>query len=220
MGDHNTFEPKSKVSQTVLLGSFSTVGAACTLTSGISTTTRSTSSEMIEGTELDEILNFDEKPKEKPRVKEEETKGHTIGEEKELEMKEEEEGTRVISKDEEPIAIPKVQEPFSPEQLPDNLVIYGKDSRSRIWSGEGVKQAAALHAKHLSYLQDSELFVIFDLIHRGRMTVTSFRTRTKLLGFCHVDVSDVFSPPFPDLSLITWTRTDIPKFHKLKIIET
>lgn len=41
------------------------------------------------------------------------------------------------------------------EELPDRTVVYGGDNRRRLWSGEGVKQQAALHAKHLDYLRDT-----------------------------------------------------------------
>lgn len=41
------------------------------------------------------------------------------------------------------------------EELPDQTIIYGADSKRRLWSGEGAQQQAALHAKHLEYLRDS-----------------------------------------------------------------
>lgn len=41
------------------------------------------------------------------------------------------------------------------EELPDRTVVYGSENRRRLWSGEGVKQEAALHAKHLDYLRDA-----------------------------------------------------------------
>ncbi|SNX84906.1 related to Dynactin 6 [Melanopsichium pennsylvanicum] len=41
------------------------------------------------------------------------------------------------------------------EELPDHTVVYGADSKRRLWSGEGVHQQAALHAKHLDYLRDT-----------------------------------------------------------------
>ncbi|ETS59945.1 hypothetical protein PaG_05927 [Moesziomyces aphidis] len=41
------------------------------------------------------------------------------------------------------------------ETLPDRTVVYGSDSRRRVWSGEGAHQQAALHAKHLEYLRDT-----------------------------------------------------------------
>ncbi len=42
------------------------------------------------------------------------------------------------------------------EVIPERTVVFGHDSRRRLWSGEGVKQQAALHAKHLDYLRDCE----------------------------------------------------------------
>lgn len=41
------------------------------------------------------------------------------------------------------------------DELPDQTVVYGADSRRRLWSGEGAQQQAALHAKHLEYLRDA-----------------------------------------------------------------
>ena len=37
--------------------------------------------------------------------------------------------------------------------LADRTVVYGQGAR-RLWSGEGVQQQLALHAKHLQYLRD------------------------------------------------------------------
>ena len=42
------------------------------------------------------------------------------------------------------------------EVIPDKTVVFGHDSQRRLWSGEGVKQQAALHAKHMDYLRDRE----------------------------------------------------------------
>lgn len=41
------------------------------------------------------------------------------------------------------------------DRLPDRTVVFGYDARRRLWSGEGVKQHAALHIKHLDYLRES-----------------------------------------------------------------
>lgn len=41
------------------------------------------------------------------------------------------------------------------ENLPDRTVVYGSDSKRRLWSGEGAQQQSALHAKHLEYLRDA-----------------------------------------------------------------
>lgn len=41
------------------------------------------------------------------------------------------------------------------EMLPDRTVVYGRDNKRRLWSGEGAQQLAGLHAKHLDYLQGS-----------------------------------------------------------------
>lgn len=41
------------------------------------------------------------------------------------------------------------------ETLPDQTVVYGADSKRRLWNGEGAQQQAALHAKHLEYLRDA-----------------------------------------------------------------
>ncbi|PWN96927.1 trimeric LpxA-like protein [Tilletiopsis washingtonensis] len=43
------------------------------------------------------------------------------------------------------------------ERLPDHSVIFGTGAQPqrRLWSGEGVQQQAALHAKHLEYLRQN-----------------------------------------------------------------
>lgn len=40
------------------------------------------------------------------------------------------------------------------ETLPDRTVVFGADSRRRIWSGEGAGQARALHVKHVNFLRE------------------------------------------------------------------
>lgn len=149
IGDHNTFEPRCKVSQSVQIGSFSTIGAACTLTSGIAHS-QSTS---LEKDEMEDILSFSDsnltvEGSGKSSIPDGSSSPFQTETGEKVSSSSSDVDSTIKSDDS-----PKV---FEPEQLPDNLVIYGSDSRSRIWSGEGVKQAAALHAKHLSYLQDSE----------------------------------------------------------------
>ncbi|KAK0545582.1 hypothetical protein OC846_004903 [Tilletia horrida] len=41
------------------------------------------------------------------------------------------------------------------ETLEDMTVVYGAEAKRRMWSGHGIKQAKALHAKHLEYLRDT-----------------------------------------------------------------
>ncbi|KAE8216609.1 hypothetical protein CF319_g1770 [Tilletia indica] len=41
------------------------------------------------------------------------------------------------------------------EILEDMTVVYGAEAKRRTWSGHGLKQAQALHAKHLEYLRDT-----------------------------------------------------------------
>ncbi|CAD6910979.1 unnamed protein product [Tilletia controversa] len=41
------------------------------------------------------------------------------------------------------------------EVLEDMTVVYGAEAKRRTWSGNGMKQAQALHAKHLEYLRDT-----------------------------------------------------------------
>ncbi|KAK0531091.1 hypothetical protein OC835_003791 [Tilletia horrida] len=46
--------------------------------------------------------------------------------------------------------------PLAPvEVLEDMTVVYGAEAKRRMWSGHGMKQAKALHAKHLEYLHDT-----------------------------------------------------------------
>jgi len=40
------------------------------------------------------------------------------------------------------------------ETLPSRTVVFGADCTRRVWSGEGLRQATALHAKHLDYLRE------------------------------------------------------------------
>ena len=59
------------------------------------------------------------------------------------------------------------------ERLPDHSVIFGTGAQPqrRLWSGEGVQQQAALHAKHLEYLRQSEL----HLFSSGAVPATDAR---------------------------------------------
>lgn len=61
---------------------------------------------------------------------------------------------------------PLTWEPSSDGELgalysyPSRSIVYGEQSRVRLWSGNGVKQADALHAKHLDHLRRSALTTI------------------------------------------------------------
>lgn len=51
------------------------------------------------------------------------------------------------------------QEQESPRKyfsFPSRTVIFGQESKFRLWSGNGVRQADALHVKHLDYLRESK----------------------------------------------------------------
>lgn len=39
--------------------------------------------------------------------------------------------------------------------LPERTVVYGHDAMQHVWSGDGMGQHLALHAKHLQYLRDT-----------------------------------------------------------------
>lgn len=103
VGSYNVFEVRSKVAHNVSVGSYSVVGAGCTVLP----------KPVGEG-ELEGL--FDEEH------------GGEGGEG---------EGREVF------------------EALPDRTVVYGSESKRRLWSGEGAQQQAALHAKHLEYLRDA-----------------------------------------------------------------
>lgn len=42
---------------------------------------------------------------------------------------------------------------FEPTELPERTVVYGADAAQRTWSGDGIGQQLATHAKHLHYLR-------------------------------------------------------------------
>lgn len=44
--------------------------------------------------------------------------------------------------------------------FPSRTVIFGQESRFRLWSGNGLRQADALHIKHLDYLRESESIML------------------------------------------------------------
>lgn len=102
VGSYNVFEVRSKVAHHVSMGSYSIVGAGCTVLP------KPAGEGELEGL-------FDEE-----------------------DGKEGEEGGREVF-----------------EALPDRTVVYGSESKRRLWSGEGAQQQAALHAKHLEYLRDA-----------------------------------------------------------------
>lgn len=137
IGNHNTFEPKCRTASNLRIGNFCTVGAGCYLTAtptypddaaSILASSASLSSTAPANSEAD----LDAEVSATARA----LSGASL---------------------KEPTAAPPEEgEEF--ETLPDQSVVWGPASatRRRIWSGEGVRQQQALHAKHLEYLRESE----------------------------------------------------------------
>ncbi|CBQ73727.1 related to Dynactin 6 [Sporisorium reilianum SRZ2] len=122
IGSYNVFEVRSKVASNVAIGSYSVVGAGCTVLP-----------KPISDDQLAGIFDEDED-----------------GNQRESEAVEGEDAAAESG----PISKTAREEQVF-EQLPDQTVVYGADSRRRLWSGEGAQQQAALHAKHLEYLRDA-----------------------------------------------------------------
>ncbi|KDN37317.1 hypothetical protein K437DRAFT_279681 [Tilletiaria anomala UBC 951] len=131
VGSHNVFEVRSFVSSDVMVESFCTVGAGCVLAGN-----------PVWPLDAEGLL----KEEHKPIFQEEESicEGAGDGRDK-TEKPEAEEGEQQE----------RNKENDEVEAIPDRTVIYGHDSRRRLWSGEGVQQAAAVHVKHLDYLREA-----------------------------------------------------------------
>lgn len=134
VGSHNTFEVRSFVAAEVAVESFCTVGAGCSL---YGSPLHPLDAEAI----LNEPLSDDCAVEEgyKP------TASQMAG----IPEEESEQAESAAPKEE-------AAQQNDIEVIPDRTVVYGYDSKRRMWSGEGVKQQAALHAKHLDYLRDCE----------------------------------------------------------------
>jgi dynactin-6 len=121
IGSYNTFGPKSRVSPSVSITSYCTVGAGCDLIPSPFSST--TSSARTSHGEIDMISSI-------PSV-------------------------TISATDESTPPTP------SNERLPEYTIVYGSESKRRLWSGEGAGQAKSLHVKHLEYLR--EILVRFAL---------------------------------------------------------
>lgn len=122
IGSYNVFEVRSKVAQNIRVGSYSVVGAGCTVLP-----------KPMRDDQLAALFDGDEELDEEQLLADD--KGGPEGKDPRARLSEAEE------------------EVF--EELPDQTVVYGADSKRRLWSGEGAQQQAALHAKHLEYLRDA-----------------------------------------------------------------
>ena len=161
VGSGNTFEVRSKVAHTVNVGSYCTIGAACTVVPDT----------LWPGT-ADDLFN---------------------------------------EQDEEETENDPAPSPPQVDQLPDRTVVYGYDARRHLWSGEGVRQQAALHAKHLEYLRDCEyrrgLLFQCSCAEPTRMTITIQPLRSSTSSRS----SRVSKPPLPPLPpLLDDDRTGFP----------
>ncbi|SPO26800.1 related to Dynactin 6 [Ustilago trichophora] len=127
VGSYNVFEMRSRVAQNVKVGSYSVIGAGCLVLP-----------KPVSDSELVDIFDDHEDHTQGEQVS---TKGHDV-----------EEGAETAA---EPTDTQSKGQGEVFEELPDQTVVFGADSRRRLWSGEGAQQQAALHAKHLEYLRDA-----------------------------------------------------------------
>ena len=132
VGSYNVFEVRSRVAHNVKVGSYSVIGAGCTVLP-----------KAIEEEQLAGIFDDDEDCEDTEKA---EMEGYSIPEGAEpAESAETAESAKRPARQQD-------AEVF--EELPDQTVVFGADSKRRLWSGEGAQQQAALHAKHLEYLRD------------------------------------------------------------------
>ncbi|PWN51302.1 trimeric LpxA-like protein [Violaceomyces palustris] len=127
IGSYNTFEIRSRVAHTVSIGSFCTVGAACTLIPSV-----------LWPDDLKGIFEDDQEDVDHLRD--------------ELQQQEVGRLDSTTSSQSQPSAIGDDERV---ESIPDRTVVFGIQAKRRLWSGEGLKQQAALHAKHLEYLREA-----------------------------------------------------------------
>lgn len=126
VGSYNVFEMRSRVAQNVKVGSYSVVGAGCMVLP-----------KPVSDTQLQSLFDNDDEEEEAESIRKLSTDGEGVENGAEEEKKGEQGEEQVF------------------EELPDQTVVYGADSKRRLWSGQGAQQQAALHAKHLEYLRDA-----------------------------------------------------------------
>jgi dynactin-6 len=127
IGSNNVFEVRSKVAQTIGVGSFCTIGAGCTVLP-----------QPLLGSSMPweaEVFGDDQEAASEALERQEST---DVGD------------TSATTGDDSNVQVPAKLH----EDLPDQTVVFGHNNQRRLWSGEGVQQQEALHAKHLEYLRE------------------------------------------------------------------
>lgn len=163
IGDHNTFQPKCRVSSDVVIGSYTTVSAKCVVLRDSTTMAtqqslgdllaRDIDAETEETGEDDGFTTAIAVPTPSSvAAQTSATIDTTIPEEPEEEHTNETSTTSVGAG----AGTRTVDLPVPPETIPDHTVIFGDGQRRHQWSGQGVGQMEALHAKHLDYLREGE----------------------------------------------------------------
>ena len=71
--------------------------------------------------------------------------------------------------------------------FPSRSVVFGQNSQFRLWSGNGVRQADALHAKHLDYLRESKSYTSSLSISPAEMLSHSNTTISQATNDMSVD---------------------------------
>lgn len=143
VGSHNVFEVRSRVAHNVKIGSYSVIGAGCTVLPKPITDDQLASifDDDNDGAQATEAVAA-----EPYTIEEKSAEPAMSADTAAAEPKPESIDKPSISNDREEAVF---------EELPDQTIVFGADNRRRLWSGEGAQQQAALHAKHLEYLRDA-----------------------------------------------------------------
>ncbi|EPQ26915.1 uncharacterized protein PFL1_05550 [Pseudozyma flocculosa PF-1] len=129
VGSSNTFQVRCKVASTIRVGSYCNIGAGCSVVPTA-----------LWPRNIEDLFGDDD---------DDDDQEHGDGEPG---------GKATAAKDEDGEEARQASAASADEakfeSLPDRTVVFGHSASRRQWSGEGVKQQAALHAKHLEYLRD------------------------------------------------------------------
>lgn len=130
------FEPKCRVGAGVAIGSFCTVSAQCVLVPSSLTSTQEDLDALLLGADVGQPTTTGSGPLTIPEESEEDAGLEAV-----------ENSTSHAGADVHVTPI---------ETIPDYTTIFASGQRRNKWSGQGMGQMEALHAKHLDYLRQCE----------------------------------------------------------------
>jgi dynactin-6 len=139
VGSYNTFEAKSKVTSSIIMGDYCTVGAACTLDADATASPE----DLAAGFSYSTVIPADGRKEQGIKPEVQEAIPQVIREDTSTGNE-----TAAEAANEDRFAIAGM------ESIPSYTVVYGRENARRKWSGEGKGQQTALVHKHLAYLTE------------------------------------------------------------------